>query len=290
MQNSTRRTILRVGASTGIVGIAGCLGSGGDDSTPSPTPDSGDQSDDETLGGLQLWLNPDSETVITDGSVETWGDDSGNGHDFTQTDETLQPSIVENAVAGHSALRFDGSETHLLRDDNLGIADDSPRTFVVVSRLSDLSARSPFLMQGAIDTEGDNTSYYGLEANTFRTAGERFGLYLVSVAKDTEISTDQEFNVHVLRTGEFPELTSIEESTTYYLNGSQRQYSDTAGGARNRQFTADSTAIGAFPQSSPSLVLSGEIAEIRVYDRVLSDDERSTVERNLMSKYDIEGS
>lgn len=292
----------------GIVGSAGCLrlGSGDDDGTPTAADESdtgttseGGEPEDSTaterqtttddtaaLNGLQLWLHPDSETSTTDSGVETWRDDSGNDYDLTQSDQSLRPSLVENAVNGHSVLRFDGEDDRLLRRDALGISDDSARTFVVVSKLSDPAARSPLFMQGTYDSSDTDANYYGLEANTFRTDGERFGLYLVSVAKDTETPTDTDYNVHVLQTGDFADLSAMETSTTYHINGQETSFSDTPGGARNSPFAADSTALCAFPASSPS-TLTGEVAEVRVYDRTLTEDERSSVESSLMDKYGI---
>ena len=58
--------------------------------------------------------------------------------------------------------------------------------------------------------------------------------------------------------------------------------------ARNSPFAADSTALGAFPGSSPGAVLHGELAEVRVYDRALDDEERSSVEPSLATKYGID--
>jgi len=243
--------------------LTGCLHSSEE---PSEESDTGKVPED--IEGLRLWLHPDSGTVTGDGGVETWRDDSGNGYDLTQEETGLQPSLVEDAVEGNPALRFDGEEDHLLREDALGIPDEGARTFVVVSRLTDLGARSPFLTQGTFGSSGGGSNFYGLEANsftfTFRTSGERFGLYLVSVAKDSELATDTNYNVHILRTADSPELSSIEESTTYYVNGEEVPFGDTPGGTRNSPFEADSTAVGTFPGSSPSSVMHGEIAEIQV--------------------------
>jgi len=172
--------------------LTGCLHSS---EKPSEESDTGKVPED--IEGLRLWLHPDSGTVTGDGGVETWRDDSGNGYDLTQEETGLQPSLVEDAVEGNPALRFDGEEDHLLREDALGIPDEGARTFVVVSRLTDLGARSPFLTQGTFGSSGGGSNFYGPEANTFRTSGERFGLYLVSVAKDSELATDTNYKVHV---------------------------------------------------------------------------------------------
>lgn len=269
-------------ATAGFAGCSSILGGGetGDDESDAT------ETDPVKIDGLRLSLTP--ETIeASDGSVDAWTDDSGNGNNFTQDTADARPSVATGAANGNRALQFDGENDHLLREDALGIANDSSRTVVVVSRLSDPTVRSPFLMQGQFDSGGSGSNYYGLEANTFNTTGERFGAYLVSVGHDAELETNTSYNVHVLRTESFPELSSIEQSTTYHVNGNQVALEATPDNARNSPFMADSTAIGAFPESEPGALLSGAIAEVAVYDRALADDERSAIENKLIDKYGI---
>jgi len=245
------------------------------------------QPESRTPASLQLWLRPGAGIETVDGAVATWADQSGNGFDFTQEDPAKRPTLVEDATNGLPALRFDGEDDHFVRRDTLGMGNDAARTYVVVCRLSDLEARSPYLMQGRFDATGNSSNSYGLEANTYNTTGERFGLYLISVAKDSERSTNDQFNVHTLRTGDFSNLSAMEETTDYFLNGQQVAYQDTSGGVRNEQFDGDSTAIGTFPQSSPGALMHGDIAEIFVFDRAVGDEFRSSLEGALMEKYGI---
>jgi hypothetical protein len=246
------------------------------------TPESG-------FDGLQLLLNGDTAVATADGNVETWTDVTGDGFDFTQSDPAKRPTLVEDAINGYPALRFDGEDDHFIREDTLGIPNDSARTVAVVCRLTDAAARSPYLMQGKFGATGPDSNAYGPEANTYNTAGERFGLYLISVAKDSERATDTNYNVHVLRTADASGLSAMEESTTYHINGQRIPFADTSGGVRTSSLEADSTAIGAFPGSDPSTLMHGEIAEIFVFDRALLDSERAALEQGLFDKYGIGG-
>jgi hypothetical protein len=206
---------------------------------------------------------------------------------MTQSTAERQPTVASGAANGHDAVEFDGDNDFLLRRDTLGIPNDSARTFVVVSRLSDTLARSPHLMQGRLDSEGTASNYYGLEANTYNTAGERFGLFLVASAKDTPRRTNSRYNLHILRTANFPNINDMEQSTAYHINGTEVSFSGTPGGARNQTFDGDSTAVGGFPVTSSGSRMHGEIVEVRVYDRSISDSERDQIENNLLDKYDI---
>jgi hypothetical protein len=206
---------------------------------------------------------------------------------MSQSTAERQPTIASSAANGHDAVQFDGEDDFLLREDTLGIANDSARTFAVVSRLSDTQARSPFLMQGRLDSEGSDSNYYGLEANTYNTAGERFGLFLVASAKDTPRRTNTRYNLHIIRTTDFTDISTMEQSTMYYINGGEVSFSGTPGGARNQFFDGDSTAVGGFPYTSSGSRMHGEIAEVRVYDRAIPDSERRQIENRLIDKYNI---
>lgn len=287
--NGIRRRELLATAGLATAGIAGCSSTQEGDETDTEDDES-DTTETETdpvnVDGLRLSLTPDT-IEATDGSVEAWADDSGNGNDFTQQTAEARPSLESSAANGNAALQFNGETDYLLREDTLGIPNDSARTVVVVSRLSDPSARSPFLMQGLFGSSDSGSSYYGLEANTYNTTGERFGIYLVSVGYDAELEATETYKLHILSTESFPELSSIKNSTTYHVNGQQVGFQATPGNAQNSAFEADSTAIGAFPESEPGTLMHGEIAEVAVYGRVLEDAERSAIENELMAKYGI---
>ncbi|MFB6228170.1 MAG: laminin B domain-containing protein [Halobacteriales archaeon] len=264
----------------GIGDVSARITTGDIDTTPGGDPG-------DVFDGLQLLLNGNTAVASAEGNVEAWQDATENGFDFTQSDPAKRPTLVADAINGHPALRFDGEDDHFIREDTLGIPNDSARTLVVVCRLTDTTERSPYLMQGKFDATGTGSNSYGLEANTFKTAGERFGLYLISVAKDSERSTDTNYNVHVMQTADASSLSAMENSTTYYVNGQQIPFTDTGGGVRNSPLEADSTAIGTFPQSDPSALMHGEIAEIFAFDRALLDSERSSLEAALFEKYGL---
>jgi len=281
LRRLTRREALA--ATVSITALAGCP----TDETPTETDEPATDTPSTVTDGLQLWLHPDSGYERADGAVTEWTDDSGNGNNMTQSMDDWRPTVASDAANGHDAVQFDGEDDNLQRADTLGIPNDSARTFVVVSRLSDTRGRSPFLMQGRLDSEDQGSNHYGLEANTFNTAGERFGVYLVSSANDTQRRTNTEYNLHILRTEDFPALGNIEQSTAYYINGTEVPFTQTPGGTRNQTFDGDTTAVGSFPTETADSRLDGELAEVRVYDRAISDSERGQIESELLSKYGI---
>jgi hypothetical protein len=275
-ENTNRRAILATVGTTALGAVAGCLG--GDDS----------KNGDDSIPGLQLSLRADSGVTTDDqGRVETWADQTDNGHDFSSLRPAARPGLSEETASGTPALTFNGEGQFLLREDTTGIPNDSARTFVVVSRLTDPAARSPMFMQGRLNATGGNSNAYGIEANTFNTAGERFGVYLISVANDSERETDTNYHIHTIRTESFPALEDIRNTTTYYVDGAETPFEHTGGGTFNSPFDGSASSIGSFSQEQPGVTHTGEIAEIRAYDRALTEDQRSTVESELADRYGI---
>lgn len=287
-----RRDILRR-SSAGLVatvgvGLAGCFSDGS-----GPT-ESATGSATGTTGGSAsgpspvLSLSADmGVTTDSNGQVESWADQSGNGYNFSPPRSEARPGLTQNAAGGNPALTFNGDGQFLLREDTLGIPDDSARTFVIVSRLDDIEARAQFLFQGTLNASDSGSNFYGVEANTYNTAGERFGVYLVSVANDAQRQTDTNYHIHTLRTESFPVLDDIRDTTTYYVDGAETPFSHTGGGTFNSPFEGNSTAIGANTKEDPSISHTGEIAAVRVYDTALSSSDRESVESDLADTYGI---
>lgn len=288
---------------------AGC--GGGDGGSPDGAPDSAadgaaDAADAATdtdastatptdpteIDGLVLWLRADQGIGSPGGAagvVETWGDSSDSGNDFSQSEPNYQPQLVASAINGEPAVEFDGTDDRLTRSDTLGLAEDDDRTVILVGKLDDTTSRRAFFTQAKLGAFDDDSNAFGLEANTYNTEGERFGLYLVSQAYDSEAATNTNFNVLTLRTAGFPSYQDMEAGTTYFFNGQETSFTQTAGGVENPEFLGDTTAIGDFANhETPSgVVLDGQIAEVLVYRGALGDAEVEWLSGWLMAKYGL---
>lgn len=83
---------------------------------------------------LQLWLKADAGiTTNAAGHVTGWNDQSGKNNHAAQTDETLAPALVANALNAKPVLRFDGTDDYLEvpDSDSLSITGDITTFFVV---------------------------------------------------------------------------------------------------------------------------------------------------------------
>jgi len=91
-----------LGGSGGTLGGSG--GSGGAVVVePPPVP----------VDGLELWFSADQGVTQSAGVVSTWKDLSGKHRDALQTGVNVRPKLVADALAGKSAIVFDGSDDYL---------------------------------------------------------------------------------------------------------------------------------------------------------------------------------
>jgi len=86
------------------------------------------------LSGVQLWLDADDATTITEssGNVSQWDDKSGNGNHVTQAAASAQPSYLATGLNGLPALSFDGTDDTMATTTAAMPTGNSPRSLFVV--------------------------------------------------------------------------------------------------------------------------------------------------------------
>jgi hypothetical protein len=241
--------------------------------------------------GLVLWLRSDHGVVRDPGDrVTSWRDLSSRGHDLVTPAGRPGPRWIVRAWRCLPALRFDGSAS-LLRSDVLGLAPDQPRTYVVVSRLRDTFERSQLFAQGE---SGSLFRQVGLEANTWQTAGSRFGLYVVDNAFDASMPTHRRLALHVLAIASLTldrPLVGPEGGTPalrYWIDGSAQDLSLRSGTGRLREGLAGATRTSVGRFAGPGEYgYRGDVFEVQVYDRALDDAARGRIEARLAARYAV---
>lgn len=211
---------------------------------------------DTLPSGLVLWLKSDSGVVTnSEGRVSSWADQSGQGNDVSQNDEKLKPVILEDALNSLPVMRFRGDNK--LRQ-HLGKGAFSPgqdrnMTMIAVVRVN----RKTFF--GAFITLGDWPKIFNFcqSANEGNLLGSQIGGILEGQGfKILEVNVDaarkcQTAYEDAVRTGE------IEVSLDFPVPLNLR--------------------IGS--------ALDGDIAEVLVFNKVLSDGDRLALGAYLRSKY-----
>ena len=214
-----------------------------------------------------LWLKADSLQLNDGDPVETWPDASGLDRDAVQGITAEQPTFIAEGLNGLPSLRFDdGNAQSLLLHANTFLDESSnPFTAVevfVVVRTDDLVSSHNGLWE--IGTHTVPTHYPDTDGYIY----DDFG----SSTSRGPISTTQ----------------ALDQFHVYNVSSSSGQWTARIAGTVVEDDTgANVVAFAAAPKLgvSGSDYFSGEIAEVVVYSRVLSEAERAFVNAYLSAKY-----
>jgi Big-like domain-containing protein/concanavalin A-like lectin/glucanase superfamily protein len=230
----------------------------------------------DDLAGLELWLAADAIVGPADADpVTTWEDESGNGRDATQETAGEKPTYRTGVLNGKPVVRFDGGD--LLEITPFFTGFTAGTIFTVVKIVADPTA-------GTIDGHPINIfgsdlehSFYPISGgvdvyDTFgTTARKQLGDLTPSLAAwriYNAISAANDWRAYLDGTLVFSTVTNTvgwnDGAVLPVLIGASRR--SVAEGART---------------------LDGDIAEIIMYSRALSDTERQQVEDYLMDKYGL---
>lgn len=218
---------------------------------------------DATTGGA---------AVADDGTVARWEDKSGKGYHLTQGVSGNRPTLRGAIRNGRSVLEYDGANSNL----------------VSASVSESLDALSVFAVFSA-DTLGQNSlavlwSNNGL-GNQLRQVRTQATSHLAFVAGSTD-SRDANANYSFSSFTRYHSFwsggTNRATDFSFLFNGSAVTPS-TTGTTTVAATTAATTSVGNRPSGSRSW--DGYIAEILVYNRLLSSSERVAVDRYLSGKW-----
>lgn len=216
--------------------------------------------------GLKLWLKADAQegVVVKDinDRVSTWGDRSGYTNTAIQATGLYQPLYVAGAINGKPTLRFDGEDDRM---DIAGLAGSMQNfTFMMVimpDGLADYNQSTGALGgwgQFLFHASAGGTVYCGTSVPArLTTAG--------GVMADSAV---QGFTFVYPGTG---------TESALYQNGIQ-----VASGLLSE---APAAWTGFLLGAAGSNTLKGDVPEMIIYDRALSDQERRDVESYLETKY-----
>lgn len=227
--------------------------------------------------GMMLWLANDKGVVLNGQAVAAWEDESGNGNDAVQSKPANQPMIV-NGNNGQKALHFDGKASFLtianLPVDGLSgmsVFIVSANTIDMSSRVTNAGAESSLLYWP--ETAWWGSTFFG----AFQTSSHfRFGT--------TQVNNNPAYSMCTTRGGSFGLGEWIHNGTsdTMYLNG---QNIATFGGKQPAIAGVGNVAF--LGQGYQNTFFPGDVSEVIVYNRALTNAERITIEQYLSAKYHL---
>jgi hypothetical protein len=223
--------------------------------------------------GIKLWLKADKD-VTKDGSnvVSAWADQSGNGYNAAQGTSGNRPLWVNSVLNGRPILRFDGSNDFLVSSGTYAaktlfvVAKKSTSTFsdyngFLTMRTSGLSNKTTASNEaGGFGGIGSANSIRNLESLKYNPA--------TKVMIDGNAGSEAAFNI-----GSGVDIGSATGFHCFRL-----EFGGSVSGAKN-------WVVGADAYGSSGRCLNGDMAEILVFDRILSTNEKSEIIHYLKQKY-----
>ncbi|MBU6411603.1 MAG: hypothetical protein KGR98_14560, partial [Verrucomicrobia bacterium] len=253
-----------------VVAAMNALGDGTNSAEVSATPSPG--------ASLKTWFKADAMAGVSNGAaISDWADWSGNGDDATQTNAARQPAYVTNAMNGLPAIRFNAADSNSLAFAR-PVQDDF--TIFCVFRSTQGFGSGNLFYQGA-----------GLVNGEVAGVTTDFGICLFSNGQicagtgdpDVAVNSAPGFNDGQPHLVTFKRTESTGEADLY-VDGAFM--GSVFGGTGSLQAPAR-LVLGA--QQTDINFLSGDIAEVKIYNTALSDAERSAEEGALECKYGIAG-
>jgi len=232
--------------------------------------------------GRLLWLKADAITGLANGNaVNTWYDSSGNGRNavFTQVNGVgVAPVYTTNVFNGKPVVRFSGNS--LLQVSSLPLG---AYTIIAVFKTS---ANNQILYEHSDGMLTNNSGNFLFTSTNSTVSVKRNS---IQTGKDIVMSNAGNWAANpampIMTTDTFG---STDASETFAINGSLQLLNENyVGNLNDATVITDHFNIGE-RQWFGSLPFSGDLAEIVVYDHVLSPADMQTVSNALISKYGLD--
>lgn len=222
------------------------------------------------MSGLSLWLKADEGVEKKENDVLRWRDQSGHHHDALVTPSLQSPQYIPNALNGKPVIRFNGINNGL-QTDSFQTFPNKRGTIFMVLKINGPSTKSGSGANSLISTYlGKKTTWQFVEMKDVYCFYDGEGAQGFPVAALFEQSW---------------EVVSINRynDTTFklYRRGEPRVDFN----VKNNQPDVNAVKIGSNGRLE---VMNGDIAEILIYNRSLTEAEIKEVNRYLLSKYNIE--
>lgn len=217
---------------------------------------------------LKLWLRADLGITLVSGAVSVWADQSGNGHNFTQTTAANRFTYEPAGFNGKASCFGDSSSVAkvMTGPDNAFSSMTSGEVFIAMQKSADPSVGTGAGGLWQFSTDGQASHVPFTDSNIYDGWGS-------SLRKATGNPTPSLANRVVYS------VRSAPNAWSNYIDGVQHFTT----GTNTVAFPAQ-TAIGG---TGAVTAIDGRIAEVIIFKRVLTSAERTRVHTYFTSRYGI---
>ena len=225
-------------------------------------------------GAVGWWDASDITSITQSGNlVSQWNDKSGGGRHFTQATEAAKPRINQAVRSGHAVLTFEGDD-HIDFVGNTGLNAGLASLFIVAEYVSDPQWAGLLSAWKTGTSDNSDVSSFAITSGPGSTGLtiEKAGVTIAQVGPGG-----------ILPLNLYSVALRSDGTGDLWQNGVVGIRGTTAG-------TPSGIATGGYAIGSRWLgyygyYFYGHIAEIIIYDRVVSDSERVQIEEYLWKKW-----
>jgi len=230
----------------------------------------------QNVPGLVAWYDASTAsnfTFTTNPNIASWIDKAGNGYTLNAT---ATPQFVSNAQNGLGVVRFVNTSNQYFENATLPFYPE--RTIFIVRKFS-VTSGQPII---GFPTRFPNT-WRGL----YIWASNEYGFN--SWNGDSYGTSSFSYTAFQIDTATFRETSPTPFDSTWELrvNGSVKSLSTLRGSSADRQQYANGLYVARGGATGGNQHMGGDIAEILIYDSVLTTGQKETVEAYLTTKWGI---
>lgn len=223
------------------------------------------------ISGLKGWFDASdvSSQTYTGNDLSLWRDKSGNFNNMTQGVASSQPKTLIDSFNNLNTITFDGFNDYLVVPSGLyAVCNGNNTTFVVSKRNTENGSSNRVVNMGVGTSSRYFIAYNNIASRIIFQSSN-------TTAKDTQINgiTNTNFNIICGRRNGATQGISVNGSAEQTNNLGASESGITLG------YVGTSLSLSAF--------LQGEIAELIIYNKSLSDPEKVQIETYLKNKWKI---
>lgn len=228
------------------------------------------------LSGLRLWYKADAiGSLANNDPVTTWIDSSGQGFDAGQATGGSKPLYKTNIQNGLPVVRFDGVDDFFTNVTWSGIVDSTGGGIYTILGMINVASSAT----GAAATYDDACILTDAGGNT-GYAHTRDATGSLTVRAYNWDGNEDFASVTGVGYSAWRKITQDHDNTTLRIKSQGGAFATAASGAPS---ASGSMLFGS--NYAGAKFFAGDIAEIVLYDRVLTDPERDSIELYLFNKW-----